>query len=339
MTVGRARDILQLRPQGLYCPEADAFIDPVRKVDRAIITHGHADHARPGHGAVLATPATIDIMKTRYGARFATTAQPLRYGEILNMGKARIALLPAGHVLGSAQVLVEVGGARIVVSGDYKRSSDPTCPSFEPVACDIFITEATFGLPVFRHPPADDEVGRLLKSMRLFAGRTHHIAAYSLGKAQRLIALLRQQAYDEPILVDRATLALCDLYASHGIKLGDVRPLGRAGKLSGGLIIAPPSARDILQTMAGPPPLTSFASGWMGVAKRARQGGGDLPLIISDHADWPELTRTIEEVKPGEVWITHGEEAALLAWARTRKIEARPLSIKGYGADSGTELE
>jgi putative mRNA 3-end processing factor len=339
MTVARARNILQLRPQGLYCPEADAFIDPLRRVDRAIITHGHSDHARPGHGAVLATPATIEIMKSRYGARFATTAQPLRYGERLTLGKAGITLLPAGHVLGSAQVLVELDGARIVVSGDYKRMSDPTCPSFEPTPCDIFITEATFGLPVFHHPPAEYEVGRLLESLQMFAGRTHHIAAYSLGKAQRLIALLRLQAYDAPIHVDRATLALCEVYASQGVRLGDVRPLGKSTHLEGGLVIAPPAARDMLRTMQGPPPRTSFASGWMSVTKRARQGGGDLPLIISDHADWAELTRTIREIQPGEVWITHGEEAGLLAWARTEQIEARPLSIRGYGSDSGTEQE
>jgi putative mRNA 3-end processing factor len=339
MTVASARHLLQLRPEGLYCPEADAFIDPIRKVDRAIITHGHADHARPGHNAVVATAATIDIMRARYGTRFASSAQTLRYGEELVMGKARITLYPAGHILGSAQVLVETNAARVIVSGDYKRSTDPTCPPFDPIPCDIFITEATFGLPVFRHPLADHEVGRLQHSMRLFSDRTHHIAAYSLGKAQRLLALLRRLGHDETVHVDRATLALCDVYAAHGVKLGDVRPLSKANPPTQGLVIAPPSARDILVNMLGPPPRTSFASGWMSVMKRARQGGGDLPLVISDHADWPELIRTIREIQPGEVWITHGEEAALLAWAKAEGIEARPLSMSGYGAEDGPEQE
>jgi putative mRNA 3-end processing factor len=175
--------------------------------------------------------------------------------------------------------------------------------------------------------------------MRLFSDRTHHIAAYSLGKAQRLLALLRNQGYDEPVHVDRATRAICDLYAYHGVKLGDVLPLGKAQPPTTGLVIAPPSARDILANMAGPPPRTSFASGWMSGMKRARPSGGDLPLVISDHADWPELTRTIREINPGEVWITHGEEAALLAWARAEGIEARPLSITGYGTDDGSGAE
>ncbi len=333
MPEARARQILELRPEGLYCEAGDFFIDPLRRVKRAVITHGHADHARRGHEAVLATQPTIDVMKVRYGANFASSSQALRYGQTLSIGDARLTLYPAGHVIGSAQALVEVDGRRIVVSGDYKRSPDPTATPFEPVPCDVFITEATFGLPVFTHPPAEHEIARLLASMQLFSERVHHVAAYSLGKAQRLLALLRAQGFTDPVYVDRATMALCEVYAHHGIGLGNVQQLETAKLPKGALVIAPPAARNRITTSGLGTPMTSFASGWMTVMKRARQGGGDLPLVISDHADWPELTRTIAEIAPSEVWITHGEEAALLAWAQARGLAARPLSMKGYGQE------
>lgn len=333
-----ARQILKLRPEGLYCEAGDFYIDPLRAVDRAVITHGHADHARRGHRAVLATQPTLDIMKVRYGAGFAGSTQAMRYASVVTIGQANVSLHPAGHVLGSAQVLVEVAGQRIIVSGDYKRSHDLSSTPFEPVPCDIFITEATFGLPVFIHPPAEQETRRLLDSMKFFEGRIHHVAAYSLGKAQRLLTLLRTQGFSEPVFVDRATMALCELYEHHGVRLGTLKRL-EAGRLpDGALVIAPPSARERIEAKSDHAPMTSFASGWMNVMKRARQGGGDLPLVISDHADWPELTRTITEVAPAEVWITHGEDAALLAWARSRGLEAQPLDMAGYGAgDDGDD--
>ncbi len=333
----KARNILKLVPEGLYCEAGDFFIDPVRKVPRAVITHGHADHARPGHEAVLATRATLDVMQARYGARYARAEQALKYGEAITIGDARLSLHPAGHVLGSAQACVEVGGARIIVSGDYKRTPDPTCTPFEVLNCDIFVTEATFGLPVFRHPPPEGEVNRLLASMKLFDDRVHHVAAYSLGKAQRLLALLRRQGYDQPVMVDRATATLCDLYERHGVKLGPLELLQSGSRSSGRIAIAPPSAREHFAGEENEAPITSFASGWMRVLKRARSGGGDLPLIISDHADWTELTSTIEDISPQELWITHGEEAALMSWARQKGIPAQPLSIAGYGSDDDGE--
>lgn len=334
-TARPAARILALRPEGLYCAAGDFFIDPLRKVERAVITHAHADHARPGHDAVLATQATLDVMRVRYGPRFAATSQALRYGEGLTLGSARVSLHPAGHVLGSAQVCVEVEGSRIVVSGDYKRTPDPTCTPFEPVRCDIFVTEATFGLPVYRHPPPQAEIARLCTSLSLFEGRTHHVAAYSLGKAQRLMGILRQDGFDEPIGVDRATDALCDIYEQHGVRLGQRERLDTANVRLPRLVIAPPGIADKLLPPEGPAPLTSFASGWMRLTRNARQRGGDLPLIVSDHADWPELLRTIAEVSPQELWITHGEEAALVAWATSQGLPARPLAIAGYGDEDG----
>ncbi|HUF55699.1 MAG TPA: MBL fold metallo-hydrolase, partial [Thermohalobaculum sp.] len=179
--------LLEPRPDGIYCPPGDFFIDPVRPVPRAVVTHAHADHCRPGHEALLATPETVALALTRYGGEAFGTTQSLALGEPLTVGGATVRLVPAGHVLGSAQVVVEKGGARAVVSGDYKRHGDPTCAPFEPVACDLFVTEATFGLPVFRHPPVAGEVERLVRSLETFPERAHAVGTYALGKAQRLI--------------------------------------------------------------------------------------------------------------------------------------------------------
>jgi putative mRNA 3-end processing factor len=333
----RAADVLRLMPAGLYCAAGDFYVDPVRAVGRAVITHGHSDHARRGHGAVLATQATLDVMAVRYGEKFAGSRQAARFGETIVQGDTRISLKSAGHVLGSAQILIEVDGARVVVSGDYKRARDPTCPPFEPLACDIFITEATFGLPVYRHPPAENEIAKLLHSLALFPERAHFIGAYSLGKAQRLIALLRETGYNEPIFVDQATSRLCAVYAAHGVDLGRLAPLETSTALAGKIAIGPPGAREELFAATEHEPVTSFASGWMRVRKRAKAGGGELPLIISDHADWDELTRTAHEIAPGELWITHGEEAALIHWAKTNGMSARPLSIKDYGDEETAE--
>lgn len=325
----RAAEILKLTPAGLYCEAGDFYVDPVRKVARAVITHGHSDHARAGHEAVLATKETLAVMAARYGEKYTTAPQTARYGETIELGTARVTLKPAGHVIGSAQIVIEVEGKRVIVSGDYKRARDPTCPPFEPVNCDIFITEATFGLPVFRHPPAEREVAKVLHSLSLFPDRPHFIGAYSLGKAQRLIALLREAGHDDPIFADKATERLCALYAAHGVPLGDIRALDGAGTLNGRIVIGAPG-RDLFPA-GTTAPVTAFASGWMRTRKRARSANVDLPLIVSDHADWDELTATVREIAPGELWVTHGAEAALVHWTKAQGIRARPLSIAGYG--------
>jgi putative mRNA 3-end processing factor len=195
----RPQDILMPVAAGLCCKPGDFHIDPVRPVKRAVITHGHSDHARPGHGAVLATQETLDMMRLRYGDHFAGSTQAIAYGEKLRLGDVTIEFHPAGHVLGSAQIAVSCNDACIVASGDYKDAPDPTCAPFEVVPCDVFITEATFGLPVFRHGDAADEINKLLASAALFPERAHLVGAYSLGKAQRVIALLRAAGYDAPI--------------------------------------------------------------------------------------------------------------------------------------------
>src|SRR6478735_12229076 len=271
----RPADLLLPTPAGLYCPVAGVHIDPVRPVARALLTHGHADHARAGHGAVLATAETLGIMAVRYGENFAETTQVAELGRPIDIGGVTATFHPAGHVLGSAQIAFECKGLRIVVSGDYKRAYDPTCEPFEVVPCDVFITEATFGLPVFRHPDAAHEVRKLLESVRLFPERAHLVGAYSLGKAQRVIALLRAAGFDAPIYLHGAMEPITRYYESRGVALGDLRLVKGVKKadLAGTITLAPPSATSDIWTRRFPDPVTAFASGWMRVRARARQRG------------------------------------------------------------------
>ena len=305
-------------------------------MERAVITHGHADHARSGHGAVVATPATLDIMRVRYGEDFAHALAPLDYGVATTRDGVEVTLVPAGHVLGSAQAVVRWKGMTIVVSGDYKRRADPTCAPFEPVPCDVFVTEATFGLPVFRHPPDSHEIGKLTTSLAQFPERAHLVGAYALGKAQRVIALLRRAGWDRTIYVHGALLKLNALYERWGVELGPIAPAtgegprAKGGELAGEVAIAPPSAVQDRWARRFADPVPAFASGWMSVRGRARQKGVELPLIISDHADWDELTTTVAELRPGEVWVTHGREEALMRWCELNGLAARALRLVGY---------
>ncbi|MDH4992296.1 ligase-associated DNA damage response exonuclease [Aquamicrobium lusatiense] len=330
----RPSDLLQARPEGLYCPPGDFFIDPVRPVDRALITHGHSDHARSGHANVLATRQTLDIMALRYGENFAGARQAAALGETIDVGGVSVTFHPAGHVLGSAQIAVEKDGLRIVASGDYKRVPDQTCAPFELVPCDVFITEATFALPVFRHPPAQEEIGRLLKSVAQFPERAHLVGAYALGKAQRVMKELRQAGYDRPIHIHGALAKLSAYYQAEGIDLGPLEPAtveaGRKGDFAGAVVIGPPSAFADRWARRFPDPVSCFASGWMRIRQRAKQRGVELPLIISDHCDWDELCETITGTGAGEVWVTHGREEALVRWCELQGIGARPLHLVGY---------
>ncbi|MEH3107034.1 MAG: ligase-associated DNA damage response exonuclease [Sphingomonas fennica] len=320
---------IEPHPTGLYLPHVDMWIDPSQPVARALVTHGHADHARGGHGAVLATAETLAIMAVRYGPQ---NGQPVAYGESLRLGDMEVSFVPAGHVLGSAQIVLEKGGERVVVSGDYKRRPDPTCAPFEPVPCDIFITEATFGLPVFRHPDAAAEMDRLLATLHANPDRCVLVGAYALGKAQRVIMELRGRGHDAPIFIHGALQKLCDLYRDHGIALGELVPAAglKPAEMAGAVVMAPPSALNDRWSRRLPDPITAMASGWMRVRQRARQKNVELPLVISDHADWDELTDTIREVAPAEVWVTHGREEALVHWCMTRQIKARALALVGY---------
>ena len=339
LTPMRPEDLLVPTPAGLCGKRGGFHIDPTRPVAKAVITHGHSDHARAGHGAVLATPETLDLMRLRYGENFAGSTQAVRYGESVTLDGARVSFHPAGHVLGSAQIEVAADGLRIVASGDYKDVADPTCTPFELVPCDVFITEATFALPVFRHGDPDAEIQKLLHSVALFPERAHLVGAYSLGKAQRVIALLRKAGYDKPIWLHGAMEKITRYYAAR-MELGELRHVGSAKKaeLAGAIALCPPSALQEVWSRRFPDPVTAFASGWMRVRARARQRAVELPLVISDHADWDALTATIAATGARDVWVTHGQEDALVHWCITRGLQARPLDIVGYGDEDETDV-
>lgn len=338
------KQILKMAPEGLYCVAGDFFIDPHRPVERAVVTHGHSDHCRAGHARLLATPETLAIAELRYGAEAYGATQALRYGETLRIGAATVRLVPAGHVLGSAQVVIEVGGARAVVSGDYKRAPDPTCAPFEPVRCDLFVTEATFGLPVFRWPPVAAEIDKLLKSIAAFPERAHAIGVYPLGKCQRLIAELRRAGWDAPIALHGALTKLTDLYEHLGVPLGpraevatakgEPEKLGKAD-LMGRVVLAPGSALSDRWARRLPDPVICGASGWMTVRQRAKQRGVELPLILSDHVDWDAICATIRETEAETIWVTHGAEEALVHWCLGQGLDAAPLSIAGRSEEEG----
>lgn len=331
---------MRVTAQGLYCEPGDFFIDPVRPVPRAVITHGHSDHARPDHEAVLATTETLAIMRARMGEeRAGRVQQAIAPGESVTRNGVGIRLVPAGHVLGSAQVVLDWGGSRIVVSGDYKRRRDPTCAPFEPVECDVFVTEATFALPVFRHPPTEREIARLLDSVRLFPERAHLIGVYALGKCQRVIRLLREAGWERPIFLHGGLLALCELYERLGVALGPLEPVsmlakrGGGGLLAGEIVLAPSGAEATPWVRRLAEPVVCAASGWMRVRQRARTKGVELPLIISDHADWEELLLTAEEVRAPEIWVTHGREDALIHALAGRGVRGRALHLLGRGEE------
>ncbi len=323
---------LKVLPQGLFCEPGGFLIDPTRPAERAVITHAHSDHARSGHLHALASADTLALMAARMGEGAPRSVQALDWGETITIGDVRVRLEPAGHVLGSAQVVMEYAGCRVVVSGDYKRQPDPTCRPFVTVPCDVFVTEATFGLPVFHHPPAGDEIARLLASLSVFPDRTHLVGCYALGKCQRVIALLREAGWDGPIWLHGALLPLCQVYEDRGIALGELRPATAAARadLAGAIVLAPPGAIADRWARRLSDPVVALASGWMTVRQRAKARGVELPLVISDHADWDALNATIDETGAGEVWVTHGREEALIHAMASRGISGRALRLLGY---------
>ncbi|MDB5468975.1 MAG: putative mRNA 3-end processing factor, partial [Caulobacter sp.] len=281
---------------------------------------------------------TLAIMAARYGEGFAESQEPLDYGQGATRDGVEVSFAPAGHVLGSAQAVVRWKGLTMVVSGDYKRRRDPTCEAFEPVPCDVFISEATFGLPVFRHPDDAGEIGKVIASLAQFPERTHMLGAYALGKAQRVIRLLREAGWERTIYVHGALEQLNRLYESHGVDLGPLAPATeeKGRDFAGEIVVCPPSALADRWSRRFADPVSAFCSGWMSVRARARQRAVELPLVISDHADWDELTATLAELSPGEVWITHGREEGLLRWCELHGQPARALALVGYEDEEET---
>ncbi len=339
---GRPHDLLVPTPEGLHCPAGGFHVDPWRPVERAILTHGHADHARPGHRLVLTADRGVPILRHRIG-RPGTTIEGIAYGERRRLGDAIVSLHPAGHVLGSAQIRIEVGGRVWVFSGDYSRTPSPICESFEPVPCDRFISECTFGLPVYRWPdPAEVEADlRRVVRETIASGRHVLIGAYALGKAQRLLmALVEDGEPMAPILCHGAVTAMNEAHRAVGVPLPPTAPADRTTRASldaPAVVIAPPSA------LAGPwrrafnPCVTVAASGWMAHRASRRRTPVDVPLVLSDHVDWPGLLRTVEETGCSEVGLTHGVVESGVRWFRERGLHAVAYDTRFTG--SGDESE
>ena len=324
---------------GIYNILGDFYIDPMKPVKNAVISHAHADHARAGHQVIAGTPETLAIMKCRYGPTCAEEFVPLQYDQVIYYGDVQVSLKPAGHILGSAQVIMEYNNQRIVFSGDYKRAYDPTCAEFEPTPCDVFITEATFGLPIFSHPSIQEELQKLLISLSQYPYRCHLVGAYALGKCQRLILELRILGYDKPIYLHGAHVKLCHLYQSIGINLGELVPVSQVdnkNQLVGEIVLAPPSALADRWSRRLPKVKICLASGWMKIRARAKQKLIELPLVVSDHCDWEELIQTIREVNPQEVWVTHGREDTLIYALKQLGFNAKAFSIVGFEEDLDT---
>lgn len=329
-----------LRPAGLYCPPGDFFIDPWRPVDRAVITHAHADHARAGHGQVLATAISGGVLRSRLGQ--GLNLQGLAYGEVVVHNGVRISLHPAGHVLGSAQVRLEHGGQVWVASGDYFCSAhderNPTCPPFEPLRCDVFITESTFGLPIYRWRPQAEVLAEVDAWWRgnAAAGRPSLLMAYSFGKAQRLLAGV--DASIGPIHVHGAVLPINDAYRAAGVPLPDALPLpeargaARAAALRGALVVAPPSVHASAWARGLGDFSDAFASGWMQLRGARRRQGVDRGFVLSDHADWPDLLRTVRDTGARRVIATHGNTDALVQVLNEAGIATETFRTS-YGED------
>lgn len=319
-------DLVTTSSAGLYCPAGDFYIDPIVPVPRAVLTHVHADHARRGSQRYLVAAPGRALAALRLGTE--TDILALAFGEQIHLGAATVSLHPSGHVLGSAQVRIAHRGQVCVVSGDYKLAPDPTCHSFEPVRCHTFITESTFGLPVYRWPDATVEMERLHRWWRnnQAQGCTSILLAYSLGKAQRLLALLDRTI--GPVVVHPAIAAVNQAYADSGIRLPEVSVMDADGSraIKGqGLFLAPPNAGPALKRRLRPCAV-ACASGWMAVRGQRRRQGVDAGFVISDHADWPGLLSAIEATEAEQIGVTHGYVQPLVRYLREQGYSAQALT-------------
>jgi len=333
---------LRLTPEGLYCVPAEAWIDPWRPVARALLTHAHADHARPGSGAYWASTPSEAVLRQRLGAHINLT--PVPYGVPFQLGGAQISLHSAGHVLGSAQILIEAAGERWLISGDYKRDADPSCALFTPVQADVFISEATFGLPLYRWLPGAEVANDILSWWHQAPSIPSILCCYAFGKAQRLLAELHALGVEEDVLLHGAIQALMEPYRAAGIAMAPTRPLSgwpKGESLAGRLVLAPPSALRTPWMRRFPKAQTGFASGWMAVRGVRRRRGYGRGFVLSDHADWPSLVRTIEESGAQQVFLTHGHGDPLARYLREEKgITAHTLRSsepEAWTRDAGEE--
>jgi putative mRNA 3-end processing factor len=328
-----AQDLIVHRPEGLYCPPGDFYVDPWRPVARAVITHAHSDHARWGHGHYLAAQQGEGVLRARLGD---IDLLPLSYGQAITHHGVTVSLHPAGHVLGSAQVRIEHAGQVWVVSGDYKVAPDPTCAAFEPMKCDVFITESTFGLPIYRWRP-DGEIFSDINAWwarNVDHGRASVLACYSFGKAQRILSGVDPSI--GPIIVHGAVEPLNCAYRNAGIELPPTRRVGDIkdrSQLKRALVICPPSAAASPWMRRFGDAQTAFASGWMQLRGARRRGGWDRGFVLSDHADWPGLLGAIEATGAQRIIVTHGSAAVMVRYLSEQGWRAEAFETE-YGGDA-----
>ena len=326
------RDLLEVTAEGLYCPQGDFHVDPWRRVPRAVITHAHSDHARAGCGRYLCAAPGKLVLRERVGS--SVPIDTLRHGESLSINGVDVSLHPAGHVLGSAQVRVAHGGVTWVVTGDYKLQADPTCAPFEPVRCDVFVTESTFGLPVYRWPSPESVAAEINSWWRANrdAGRTSVLFAYALGKAQRLATMLDPTI--GPIIAHGAVMKMVEQYRASGVRLPPIdRVPPRARRVGDGraLVIAPPSAAGSRWLRVFGETSPAMASGWMMLRGVRRRRGFDRGFVVSDHADFPGLLAAVEASGAGRVLVTHGFSDVLARLLRERGLDAAVLQTHFVG--------
>ena len=328
--------MLQETAEGLYCPSGDFHIDPWGAVPRALITHAHGDHARAGSAAYLCAEACAPILRRRFGGDAAIETR--RYGEVVQLGSTRVSFRPAGHVLGSAQIRIDGPDGVWVVSGDYKRAADPTCPAFEPLRCDTFVTESTFGLPIFHWDPGSSIVAEILAwwDDNRANGRASLLFCYTLGKAQRVLAELALRT-DRRVLVHGAMMSMIDVYREAGIRLLETAPLidlPRGSSVAGELILAPLLARGTPWMRRLGDFSDAFASGTMRVRGARRQRNVDRGFVLSDHADWPALLQTVAEVGASRVLTTHGHAEPLARYLASQGIDSGVIRTAWEGEAS-----
>ena len=319
--------MIERTAEGLYCRAADAWVDPWRPVSRALITHAHADHARPGCGEYWAVASSEGVLRQRLGQDI--TLHPVSYGETFWLNQCRVSFHSAGHVLGSAQIRLEAEGTVWVVSGDYKRDDDPSCTPFEPVACDVLITEATFGMPIYRWQSGADVARQIRDWWKGDQGRPSLLFCYAFGKAQRLLAELKAIGVDDEVLLHGAVETITRHYRDAEVAMTPSRPvseLPRNESLAGRLVLAPPSAHRSTWMRRFKHPQTAFASGWMAVRGARRRRGYERGFVLSDHADWPGLIRTVKQSGAQKVYVTHGQSDVLARYLReVEGVDAEPL--------------
>ena len=331
--------VLSFTERGIYCAAGDFYIDPWKPVENALITHGHADHARPGMSKYLATDAAAPVIRHRLGSISLNT---IKYGEVRKIGDAKVSFHPAGHVPGSAQIRVEVKGEVWVASGDYKVVDDGLSEPFEPVKCHAFITECTFGLPVFNWTPEPEVRASLNRwwAANATAGRPSIIGAYSLGKAQRILAAVDPEI--GPILTHGAVENTNAVLRSQGYRLPETRlvtPETKSKDHPGALIVAPPSALGSTWARRFTGASTAFASGWMALRGVRRRRAADRGFVMSDHADWAGLNTAIAETGAERVYVTHGYTSVFRNWLESQGYDAAIVEteFEGEGLDASTE--